>query len=64
MTENVPRWPRQVRSSPTVTFRLRSHEFLDRLDEHAAEAGIHRSAYIRRILLRAMNSDNAATDAS
>jgi hypothetical protein len=63
MTENVPRWPRQPRSSPTVTFRLPNHELLDRLNEQAAGAGIDRSAYIRRALLRAMDTDNALKNA-
>jgi hypothetical protein len=57
MTDKVPRWPRRPRHQPTITFRLPNDLLLKRLDEHAANAGVDRSGYIRRALLRAMDSD-------
>jgi hypothetical protein len=55
-------WQRRVRRQPTITFRLPNHRVLERIDQHAAEAGIDRSGYIRRALLRAMDSDETLED--
>jgi hypothetical protein len=64
MTGNVPRWPRRIRSQPTVTFRLPNLQVLERLDRNVANAGLNRSGYIRLALLRAMESDEALEDQS
>lgn len=64
MTDNVPRWPRRTRYQPTITFRLPNHETLERIDDYAAKAGVDRSGYIRRALLRSMESDEAIEDES
>jgi hypothetical protein len=57
MTDNVPRWPRRVRNQPTITFRVPNHKILERLNRHAEEAGLDRSEYIRRALLRELLAD-------
>jgi hypothetical protein len=64
MIEVDEQWQRRVRNQPTVTFRLPNRMILECLNQHATEAGLDRSEYIRRALLRAMDSDEMVEDGS